>query len=493
MTAHAIPLAELKAIARTDDRQRLSELLSTGVDPNRTDEVLKTPLAVVAKAGALACVRLLVEHGAALDAGDPPPVQAAIEAGRLEVLEELLKSGAESGGPEHYDPDYPAPLVIAAEVGDARAVEALLAADSLRRSPWAVVDEALREGLDLRGKKKLGVLRALALGLASNRIEIPPGAGTLLRALKFLAGAARKRGDSQLEEAVRELQTGLDEAKAEWDEAEAGYLESRFDELFELIERLPSARRPGVLGVVAVSSTTGCYCFAQWLLEKDAAANLCDETGKTALMHAAAHGSQYLVQPLLDTRHACLNARDDDGNTALDLLGSRPEFPFAHAIEGDLTYLYNARRDQGTPPARITEAPRVVRRARELMRDRRIPELLDLLNKGGLEEKERQLAAGAAVLEDSANDCMTLLEYCLDQGADLSARNDAGGTPLKGACQVYQTPLRLLRRMVEAGADPMAADRFGRSVADCVRKTWPKGHECRDYMESVLVGSVSDR
>ncbi|MEM7355215.1 MAG: hypothetical protein AAF657_30675, partial [Acidobacteriota bacterium] len=29
----------------------------------------------------------------------------------LGVLAELLKAGAESGGPENYDPDYPAPLV----------------------------------------------------------------------------------------------------------------------------------------------------------------------------------------------------------------------------------------------------------------------------------------------------------------------------------------------------------------------------------------------
>ncbi len=499
MTARVIPVAELKAIARSDDQRRLAELLRAGLDPNRTDELLKTPLAVVAKEGAVACVRLLVQHGAALDAGDPPPVQAAIEAGRLEVLEELLKSGAESGGPEHYDPDYPAPLVVAAEVGDVRAVEALLVSDSLGRSPWAVVDDALRESLELRGKKKLEVLRALTLGLADSGVEIPPGAGSLQRALRFLGGAARKLGDGPLEEAVRELKAGLDQTTADLDEAEDAFLESRFDELFELTESLPTARRAEVLGVVAASSTTGCFCFSKWLLEKGAAANVCDESGKTALMHVAAHGPEQLVQPLLDTGNACLNARDKAGVSALDLCRSRPRppesktgpWPAAQVIERHLTNPYFVRRDQDTPPVRIDEAPSVVQHARKLVRGRRLSELLDLLNRGGLDEKDWQLAAGAAVLEDSFQNCMTLLEYCLDQGADLNTRDDAGSTALHGACQVSETPLRLLRRMVEAGADPTVVDRFGCSVAENVRRTWPEGHECRAYMESVLAGSVS--
>ncbi len=488
-----MPMAELEAIARSDDRRRLAELLNAGFDPELTDKAFRTPLAVVAKEGAPECVRLLVEHGVFLDTGDPSPVQAAIEAGKLEILEELLRLGAESGGPEDYNPDYPAPLVIAAEIGYADAVEVLLAADSLGRSPWAVVDDALRQGLELRGKKKVGTLRALTLGLLSSGVELPPASGPLLRTLKYLAPAAKRRRDGPLEAAVRELKAKLNEAKAELDEAEDAFLESRFDQLFELIERVPAARRPGVLGVVAASATTGCYCFAEWLLEKGAAANLCDETGKTALMHAASHGSQqHLVIPLLDRGHACLNARDDAGRTALDLLGSRSAFPSAHVIERALTNPYHVRRDRGTPPLRINEAPSVVRHARELMRDRRIPELLALLSEGGLKGEEWKLAAGAAVLEDSANDCMTLLEYCLDQGADLNARVDAGGNVLHGACEVYLIPMRLLQRLVEAGADPMVVDHFGRGVADMVRRTWPEGHECRVYMEGVLAGSGSE-
>ena len=94
-------------------------------------------------------------------------------------------------------------------------------------------------------------------------------------------------------------------------------------------------------------------------------------------------------------------------------------------------------------------------------------------------------------MEDSTNDCLTLLEYCLDQDADLNARDDAGSTALHGACEMDEIPLRILRRIVEAGADPTIVDRFGRSVADSVRSTWPEGHECRVYMESVLGGSAS--
>jgi len=489
MTSRVVPMLEMKAIARSDDRQRLADLLDKGLDPNRTDEALITPLAVASKAGALACVRLLIEHGAALDAGDPPPANAAIAAGKLEILKELLNSGAESGGPEDYDPDYPAPLVVAAEAGEASAVEALLEASSIERSPWAVVDDALRGALDLRGRKKLSVLRALTLGLHNSGREIPPAAGSLVRVMKLLAQNAQKSRDEPLEVALRDLKAKLDEGKAEMDEAEDACLESRYEELFELIQRIPAARRPGVLGVVATSSTTGCYCFAEWLLGKGAAAYLCDETGKTALMHAAAYGSEQLIVPLLDRGDACLNARDDAGQTALDLLNSRPAFPFAHVIEGALTYLYHVRRDKGVTPLRITEAPSAARQAGELMRARKIPELLHFLSEGGLNREEWKLAAGAAVLQDTVNNCMTLLEYCLDHGADVNARVDRGANVLHNACQVYEFPLRLLRRLVEAGADPTVVDHFGNSVADNVGRTWPAGHECRVYMESVLAGS----
>ncbi len=95
-------------------------------------------------------------------------------------------------------------------------------------------------------------------------------------------------------------------------------------------------------------------------------------------------------------------------------------------------------------------------------------------------------------MEDSTNSCMTLLEYCLDQGADLNARVDSEANVLHGACDVYLTPLPLLRRLVEAGADPMVVDCSGRRVADMVRKTWPEGHECRVYMEGVLAGTGSE-
>ncbi len=189
-----------------------------------------------------------------------------------------------------------------------------------------------------------------------------------------------------------------------------------------------------------------------------------------------------------------MNARDDGGKTALDLCRSRPippenktgPWPAAQTIEGDLTNPYHVHRDRGTPPVRIHEASSVVQHARELMRNRRIPELLELLSASGLDKEERKLAAGAAVLEDSVNDCMTLLEYCLDQCADVNARVDSGANVLHEACVHDQIPLPLLRRIVEAGADPTVVDRFGRSVADNVRRTWPEGHECRVYMEDLL-------
>ena len=490
MSDHVISTADMEAIARSDDRQRLQDLLDRGMDLERTDEFMITPLGIAAKEGALACVRLLVEFGAGLDAGDPGPVNAAIKAGNLDVLKVLLSAGAESGGAEDYDPEYPAPLVVAAEEGNVPAVEVLIAADSLARSPWAAIDDAYWHGLELRGKKKLAILRALTLGVHESGMGVPSDASILLRALKPLARAAKKERDPILDSAVREIKGRLDLAKAEQDEAENAFLESRFDELFELIERVPASRRSGILGVVAASSIPG-YYFSSWLLEKGAAANLCDENGQTSLMHVAAHGYELFADPLLHTGHACLNARDDAGKSALELLEERPRFPSAHLIESALTHPLNVRRDRGTTPLRISKVPEVAQRAWELMRDRQIPEVLDLLNKGGLDQEDWRLAAGAAVLADSANDCMTVVEYCLDRGADTNARNDLGANVLHAACGVYQTSAELLCRLVKAGADPTLVNGLGRSVADQTRRTWPEDHECRIYMENVIAEAAA--
>lgn len=500
MSDQVISTEDMETIARSDDWQRLQRLLDEGMDLERTAEFMVTPLGIASKEGALACIRLLVERGAALDAGDPGPVNAAIKAGKLDALAALLKAGAESGGREDYDPDYPAPLVVAAEEGNVPAIEALLAADILAFSPWAAIDDALWHGLELKGKKKLAVLRAITLEVQESGIELPSDASTLLRALKPLARAAKKNGDTSLQVAVREIKGRLDLAKAEQGEAEAAILELRFDDLFEVIERVPAVRRPGVLGVVAASSTTGCYSLSQWLLEKGASAYLCDDKGMTALMHTAAHGPTQLVKPLLDTGRACLNATDDASLTALDWCSVRsrprdsnlgPPWPASYVIDRDLTNPYFTRRDQGTAPLRISDAPGVAQRAWNLMRDRRIPEVLALLNQGGSDEEDWRLAAGAAVLADSANDCMTLVEYCLDAGADPNARKDSGSNVLHGACSVAHTGVRLLRRLVEDGADPTLVDCFGRSVADRVRRTWPEDHECRIYMESVIAEAAA--
>ncbi len=492
MSDCVINIEDMEAIARSDDRLRLQELLDGGMDLERTDEFLVTPLAVAAREGAVACICLLFERGAALDAGDPPPAHAAIKAGRVDILEMLLKAGAENGDPEHvYDPDYPPALVVAAEEGNVAAIEALLAADILARSPWATIDDAYWHGLELRGEKKLAVLRAITVRVHESGIDVPSDASTLLRALKPLARAAKKKGDISLGAAVVGLKARLNLAKTEQRQAEEAFLESRFDELFELIQRVSVASRPGVLGVVAASATTGCYCFLQWLLEKGAAAYLCDEKGMTALMHAAAHGSDQVVDPLLYTGQACLNATDDAGQTALDLLGLRPSYHFAHVIERELTHLLNVRRDRGTPPLKLSDAPDIAQRAWKRMTERRIPELLDLLNQDGLDKEDWRLVAGAAMLADSANDCMTLVEYCLDQGADPNARIDSGSNVLHGACEVDHIKVPILRRIVEVGADPTLVDCFGRSVADVVRVTWPEGHECRVYMEGVIAEAAA--
>lgn len=496
-------MQDLQQVLKEDDSRRLLSLIDQGLDVRSMSRDLVTLLGVATRAGAMECMRLLVERGAVIEAGDPSPIQIAIEMDRVDLLQELIRLGAKIQGPDvGYDADYPAPIVLAIEARNAEAVETLLSEGALEGESWAVVDDAYRAALDLHGKNKWAILEQLVRDLADREMELPTDAGSILRALKILKPRARKAGASKLLNAVEAVSRRLDRAKAELSEAEDAFLEDRFEDLFDLIEGVPDSRRPGILGIVAASATDACYCFSEWLLESGAAANLCDDEGKTSLMHVAEHASHYLLGALLRTGRAALYAEDEHGRTAQDYFHIRANHQFSqadpavrslsgpgdgHEVRTPLTSPRLVELDQKTDPVYLRDTPDYVRTAAQLTRERKLSELLTHLKRRESKEEEWKMAAGAVVLEDCIADNMTLLESCLDEGADVNIRNDMGNTPLLGACDVYITPVRILKKIVGRGADLSATDARGRDALTIARRTWPEGHECREYIETIMI------
>lgn len=477
---------ELSALLTSDNWRGLESRLEKGLDPNLMSGSLQTLLGAAVRKGAVQCLRKLVDFGAEINAGDPTPVEISIYARRADLLEELIRLGATIKGAEPYNPDYPAPIVVAVETGEHRLVEKLLSHGSFVNERWAVIDDAFRAALELKGRSRRKILKSLVEHVVRDHVEISPTSGRALRALKFLKTLRANSDASEFNGVLGQFSEQLSRIAAELGEAEDAFLEDRFDDLARLICEVPEGRRGQILGIVAVYATGGCYQLSKWLAENGAAVNLCDDDGRTALMHVAAHGSSLLVNSLINTGSAALNAEDRHGRTAQDHLRKRGTFRSAQRIESLLNSSYSLSLDRGELPIKITECSEVVRAAAKLMRDHQFTDLLEHLDSIGEDKEEWALAAGAAILEDCANSSMCLLEYCLDEKADLNVRNDRGTTVLHGACGVHHIPLRVLRRIVDGGADVKALDERGKTVVDVARRTWDDGHECLEYIESLV-------
>ena len=93
----------LSAVYRDGNQAVVELLLAAGADPNRADLSGTTPLIAAVRPGQLPAVRVLVEHGATIDAhnrdGDTPLTNAAIW-GAGDVVAFLLAAGADPSLPD---------------------------------------------------------------------------------------------------------------------------------------------------------------------------------------------------------------------------------------------------------------------------------------------------------------------------------------------------------------------------------------------------------
>ena len=125
--SYAVP--PLVRLAGKGDAQAVEQLLQQGEDPNLQDELGMTALHCAAKKGYTSIVALLIRYHAAVDARavswkGEAPIHYAVKYGQADVLEMLLKHGAD---PNIRTKDGQRPMDYAVKAHRQKACTALLA------------------------------------------------------------------------------------------------------------------------------------------------------------------------------------------------------------------------------------------------------------------------------------------------------------------------------------------------------------------------------
>jgi ankyrin repeat protein len=150
-TANAFA-GDLHEAVRANDAKRLVLLLEAGQAVNETDFVLGTPLHAAVAQGSVPLAKILISHGADLEAPSEDrgarAIHLAANFGDLEMLNLLLDAGADI---EAQDQTGQRPLLIAAATNNLKVVKVLLDRDA---------DNAARES----GEGQTPLMRASRLG-----------------------------------------------------------------------------------------------------------------------------------------------------------------------------------------------------------------------------------------------------------------------------------------------------------------------------------------
>jgi len=113
--------------AAENDINKVRELVTSGTNPNQTDEETHTGLHIAAMKGNLSIAAILIKAKAKLDITDKlgnTPLHYSAERNQAEMTKLLLEAGA---SPDPINRDGVTPLMMAAARGDLEIVRALLA------------------------------------------------------------------------------------------------------------------------------------------------------------------------------------------------------------------------------------------------------------------------------------------------------------------------------------------------------------------------------
>ena len=101
----------------------VKEMIKAGVDVNWKDRDGRTALAQAANLGAVDCMRTLIESGAEINSGSPPPLMSAAKKGHVDCMKLLIQEGADLDSRDKHG--YTA-LVPAAFYGQRECVRLLI-------------------------------------------------------------------------------------------------------------------------------------------------------------------------------------------------------------------------------------------------------------------------------------------------------------------------------------------------------------------------------
>ncbi|KAL4378632.1 hypothetical protein GQ457_02G034250 [Hibiscus cannabinus] len=178
-----------------DQHDAVKVLLEHNANPNAETEDNVTPLLSAVAAGSLSCLDLLIQAGAKVNitAGGATPLHIAADHGNPELINSLLKAGAD---PNVIDEDGQKPIQVAAARGQRKAVEILFPLTSrIDVIPEWTVDgiieymqsEASKQLEEMKNLKEAKGTRDTTLP-ASDLPEVAPEA-------KKKAAEAKSRGD----------------------------------------------------------------------------------------------------------------------------------------------------------------------------------------------------------------------------------------------------------------------------------------------------------
>ena len=249
----------------------------------------------------------------------------------------------------------------------------------------------------------------------------------------------------------------------------------------EMLQKLSSAeavRSRAMAMALHHAAENGHIIRAHGLIAAGAALEARNEDGKTALMLAAEYNHTSIVRALL-TAGADKEATDNEGNTALMLAAQRGETCSMQALL-DAGADKNAADDTGTTVLHkavgYPNAIRILAAAGANLEARGGDGKTALIhaadNRYG-EECVYELIAAGAELDAQDNEGSTALHLARDEyatralvlaGAALEVRNNEGKTPLLAAADNWNSGGDRVRQLLTAGADKEATDNEGKTA-----------------------------
>jgi len=340
------PTEQLHAAARSGDVAEVTRLLDSGVNVDARDDLGSTPLLEAAWEGHGEVVRVLLAHGANVNASrdDATALQYAVLTGRAAIVAQLLKAGARTDVRDRFGATVlhlaagRGPLDVLTLLLEAHAdIEAVDQADhtpletAIFQNQWKLVPVLLAHGanasraspVDGRQPIHLACIRGLAAVIPE---LVAAGASPVAKdrfgQTPLDLALAYKNGN--VVAALLKL-TSIKESQAAADSAmEAAALRGQTEIVRILADNGYDVNRPTPSGSTCLNDAAlkGQKKVAQLLLEHGAKVNVPDSSGSFALHNAAIGGDADMVAMMLD-HGAEIDARDaESGATALMLAAS---------------------------------------------------------------------------------------------------------------------------------------------------------------------------